>query len=100
MLGARRIFAKSSLVPEGDHEGRPYISSRTGTTCRGDPRGRPANSLLHVVPVLFEGDPRGRPANSLLHVVPVLFEGDPRGRPANSLHPSLAKISRAPLNEC
>ena len=32
-------------VPKGDHEGRPYISSRTGTTCRGDPRGRPASPL-------------------------------------------------------
>ncbi len=36
-------FCKAS-VPEGDHEGRPYISSRTDKTCRGDPRGRPARS--------------------------------------------------------
>jgi phosphatidylglycerophosphate synthase len=27
---------------KGDHEGHPYISSRAGIACRGDPRGRPA----------------------------------------------------------
>src|SRR6266568_1917352 len=31
---------------EGDHEGRPYMSSTTGTTCRGDPRGRPNERIL------------------------------------------------------
>src|SRR6266516_2757604 len=27
-------------VPEGDHVGGPYISSRTSRTCRGDPGGK------------------------------------------------------------
>jgi len=39
----RRQGCLLARVPQGDHEGRPYISSTTGIKCRGDPRGRPAS---------------------------------------------------------
>src|SRR6266516_6645963 len=29
-------------VPQGDHEGRPYMLRLFCSKCRGDPRGRPA----------------------------------------------------------
>ncbi len=41
-MSARESFASW----QGDHEGRPYISSRTAKTCRGDPRGRPQELAL------------------------------------------------------
>src|SRR5438105_15483174 len=44
VAGSKSLFEKGSkifAIWQGDHQGHPSISSRTGTTCRGDPGGRP-----------------------------------------------------------